>query len=180
MRLLRQRKKRPPLSLPCRTIKTRWRSTSARQSATLKAVMSCKRHAHDTAGQNAFRNLRFLSFSAFLRSREIRGQNDRSVIGEMEMWLGAESNRRHVDFQSTALPTELPSRCSRRKRERSLCRNPFFGQGFMSRSQGTFRILLMLDRGRPGSYAEPWYGVLACRELKRLVSFGLALSIATK
>jgi hypothetical protein len=26
------------------------------------------------------------------------------------MWLGAESNRRHVDFQSTALPTELPSR----------------------------------------------------------------------
>jgi hypothetical protein len=25
------------------------------------------------------------------------------------MWLGAESNRRHVDFQSTALPTELPS-----------------------------------------------------------------------
>jgi hypothetical protein len=29
------------------------------------------------------------------------------------MWLGAESNRRHVDFQSTALPTELPSRKSR-------------------------------------------------------------------
>ena len=27
-----------------------------------------------------------------------------------ELWLGAESNRRHVDFQSTALPTELPSR----------------------------------------------------------------------
>ncbi len=26
-----------------------------------------------------------------------------------EVWLGAESNRRHVDFQSTALPTELPS-----------------------------------------------------------------------
>jgi hypothetical protein len=24
-------------------------------------------------------------------------------------WLGPESNRRHVDFQSTALPTELPS-----------------------------------------------------------------------
>src|SRR4030042_783674 len=24
------------------------------------------------------------------------------------MWSGAESNRRHVDFQSTALPTELP------------------------------------------------------------------------
>ncbi len=27
----------------------------------------------------------------------------------MRDWLGAESNRRHVDFQSTALPTELPS-----------------------------------------------------------------------
>jgi hypothetical protein len=26
-----------------------------------------------------------------------------------QIWLGAESNRRHVDFQSTALPTELPS-----------------------------------------------------------------------
>ena len=25
------------------------------------------------------------------------------------MWLGAESNRRHEDFQSSALPTELPS-----------------------------------------------------------------------
>src|SRR2546428_826851 len=28
-------------------------------------------------------------------------------------WLGPESNRRHVDFQSTALPTELPSLCKR-------------------------------------------------------------------
>jgi nitrogen regulatory protein PII len=27
-----------------------------------------------------------------------------------EKWLGAESNRRHEDFQSSALPTELPSR----------------------------------------------------------------------
>src|SRR6476469_934076 len=25
-------------------------------------------------------------------------------------WLGTESNRRHADFQSAALPTELPSR----------------------------------------------------------------------
>ena len=24
-------------------------------------------------------------------------------------WLGPESNQRHMDFQSTALPTELPS-----------------------------------------------------------------------
>ena len=27
------------------------------------------------------------------------------------VWLGTESNRRHADFQSAALPTELPSRC---------------------------------------------------------------------
>ena len=34
-----------------------------------------------------------------------------AALGEFpEDWLGAESNRRHVDFQSTALPTELPSR----------------------------------------------------------------------
>ena len=29
-------------------------------------------------------------------------------IPPVELWTGAESNRRHVDFQSTALPTELP------------------------------------------------------------------------
>src|SRR5699024_6140630 len=27
----------------------------------------------------------------------------------LEWWLGTESNRRHKDFQSFALPTELPS-----------------------------------------------------------------------
>ena len=32
---------------------------------------------------------------------------------ENEVWLGAESNRRHEDFQSSALPTELPSRFAR-------------------------------------------------------------------
>jgi hypothetical protein len=30
-------------------------------------------------------------------------------------WLGTESNRRHKDFQSFALPTELPSQISHRK-----------------------------------------------------------------
>jgi hypothetical protein len=27
----------------------------------------------------------------------------------LKWWLGAELNRRHKDFQSSALPTELPS-----------------------------------------------------------------------
>ena len=29
-------------------------------------------------------------------------------------WLGPESNQRHMDFQSTALPTELPSHTQNR------------------------------------------------------------------
>src|SRR5947207_4982543 len=29
-----------------------------------------------------------------------------------QQWLGTESNRRHADFQSAALPTELPSRAT--------------------------------------------------------------------
>src|SRR5699024_3132817 len=29
---------------------------------------------------------------------------------DSKWWLGTESNRRHTDFQSVALPTELPSR----------------------------------------------------------------------
>jgi hypothetical protein len=31
-------------------------------------------------------------------------------ITELKWWFGAESNRRHMDFQSIALPTELPNR----------------------------------------------------------------------
>jgi hypothetical protein len=41
----------------------------------------------------------------FSRSSEMRGSFTRAA-----WWLGAESNRRHEDFQSSALPTELPSR----------------------------------------------------------------------
>jgi hypothetical protein len=43
-----------------------------------------------------------------------RGDGRRFIVPAFfmlnEIWLGPESNRRHVDFQSTALPTELPSR----------------------------------------------------------------------
>jgi hypothetical protein len=33
-------------------------------------------------------------------------------------WLGTELNRRHTDFQSAALPTELPSQSSFKRRYR--------------------------------------------------------------
>jgi hypothetical protein len=63
---------------------------------------------HDAFGR---RNLHFLSFSA--NSGESRKQAFFPCILPMKtgVWLGPESNRRHVDFQSTALPTELPSLC---------------------------------------------------------------------
>jgi hypothetical protein len=41
------------------------------------------------------------------KTRSTRADADR--FSKKHLWLGAESNRRHVDFQSTALPTELPS-----------------------------------------------------------------------
>ena len=52
----------------------------------------------------------------FLSSPATLGESQKSLVFprilpmKMGLWLGAESNRRHVDFQSTALPTELPSR----------------------------------------------------------------------
>ena len=36
-----------------------------------------------------------------------------SLPNERTMWLGRELNPRHEDFQSSALPTELPSRETR-------------------------------------------------------------------
>src|SRR6266496_5246841 len=43
-------------------------------------------------------------------SKVSKNVNQALQFGHQGAWLGAESNRRHVDFQSTALPTELPSR----------------------------------------------------------------------
>ena len=36
------------------------------------------------------------------------------VVKISAVWLGPESNQRHMDFQSTALPTELPSHTQNR------------------------------------------------------------------
>ena len=52
----------------------------------------------------------FLSFPAFWYGNPKKLIFSRVFPLKRGVWLGAESNRRHVDFQSTALPTELPSR----------------------------------------------------------------------
>ncbi len=53
--------------------------------------------------------------AALLESQEERdsflGEDQEGVAaleGRVWMWPGTESNRRHEDFQSSALPTELP------------------------------------------------------------------------
>src|SRR5437016_14439658 len=40
-------------------------------------------------------------------------RTNHSCTSKWKWWLGAELNRRHKDFQSSALPTELPSRVER-------------------------------------------------------------------
>jgi hypothetical protein len=52
----------------------------------------------------------FSFISGPIRNRSKRLVFPRILAVKTTTWLGAESNRRHVDFQSTALPTELPSR----------------------------------------------------------------------
>jgi hypothetical protein len=37
------------------------------------------------------------------------------ILNELKWWDGTESNRRHEDFQSSALPTELPSQIFQKK-----------------------------------------------------------------
>src|SRR5207253_8952756 len=57
-------------------------------------------------------------------SRTIRHGYRSSRLRHAKMWLGAESNRRHEDFQSSALPTELPSRRVHPAARGSLCKLP--------------------------------------------------------
>src|SRR5690606_41811938 len=47
------------------------------------------------------------------------------ISGRLAWWSGAESNRRHTDFQSVALPTELPDPL--RVTPGSGCRSYMFG-----------------------------------------------------
>src|SRR5437764_14937234 len=72
----------------------------------------------------------------------------------IKRWLGAESNRRHVDFQSTALPTELPSRFTTIDRHRlpakagrSLCKIHAAEQQ-RSKHSVPLRLLIVLCSGQ--------------------------------
>src|SRR5882762_11105946 len=65
-------------------------------------------------------------------------------------WLGPESNRRHVDFQSTALPTELPSRLPMRTAILSGMLKKHVDFGTMKRP--TLRVLEYRH-----STTHPWY-----------------------
>ena len=69
---------------------------------------------------------------------------------ENEVWLGAESNRRHEDFQSSALPTELPSRRFKEDRRRKItlkCR-AFTMQESGSRASASVALTLAWVRVR--------------------------------
>jgi hypothetical protein len=107
--------------------------------ALVKAVRQCRRRAHNNspvpvsfnstwpagepwirqnfapAGERFGLSKEFyLYITAGLRPALIavffRRKSSRKILIFKDIWLGAESNRRHEDFQSSALPTELPSR----------------------------------------------------------------------
>ncbi len=44
-----------------------------------------------------------------------KNRHEVSIHGGLREWSGADLNRRHMDFQSIALPTELPDRASKRR-----------------------------------------------------------------
>ena len=76
----------------------------------------------DTTGKKAERRLRLEDTDgnpvatiaeATMALNKLKVQRDGSALAALRnWWLGTESNRRHKDFQSSALPTELPSRRS--------------------------------------------------------------------
>src|SRR5213592_3864655 len=73
----------------------------------------------------------------------------------MDRWLGTESNRRHADFQSAALPTELPSRAGSR-RTQQLKLNVFVGQRLQKPVSGRCpRVAVMTDFTPPLTLKSP-------------------------
>ena len=67
-----------------------------------------------------------------------------------EQWSGAESNRRHTDFQSVALPTELPDR--KRRFVRLFHRNGFGKSSTMQPLRGIIFFVTRLCNAIPCVY----------------------------
>ncbi len=89
---------------------TRQRNAKRQGHADLSLARKC-RTLQDTW---ASVNRHFLSFSGCSSRPPKMVVFPRVLPMKKGAWLGPESNRRHVDFQSTALPTELPSLCKLR------------------------------------------------------------------
>jgi len=62
-------------------------------------------------------NRRHQDFSRFFQKKK-RDALPTSIPLGMMKWCGAELNRRHQDFQSCALPTELPHQCFQKRTQR--------------------------------------------------------------
>ena len=80
------------------------------------------RAAPDSLPITAQMNLIHQLASAMSMTRKIEGTSEADRIGDRMWCLGADSNHRHADFQSAALPTELPRPGSRRVRNEGVRR----------------------------------------------------------
>ena len=65
-------------------------------------VLACKKRHRSCLRPTCFVGRAFFELNRLAGSK--------TCITFVKKWLGTDSNRRHVNFQSTALPTELPSR----------------------------------------------------------------------
>src|SRR5689334_5104623 len=82
-------------------------------------------------------------------------------------WLGTESNRRHADFQSAALPTELPSRKPRNLTAPPTPFNPFTERGLPPRNAASFTFPVAQLGRRDDLSPTVGFPRLACRTLRQ-------------
>ena len=118
------------------------RTTLCRAAVLAKSTnRTTNKKQSDHAGDHYLVNTSYTRFwCRFLKSSYIRryiGQSNKKPRYQKDSgaccaykaftwWLGAESNHRHADFQSAALPTELPSQDSNYSHKKS-AKNNFYG-----------------------------------------------------